>query len=54
MRAQQQIDLEFFFAADQKSHLVVGHDRHRNIGDGHPPDFDRVENSEVHADGLTE
>src|SRR5207245_8923173 len=35
MRAEEKIHLELFLAADQKSHLVVGHHRHRNVGDRH-------------------
>ena len=54
MRAEEKVDLEFFFAGDQKLHLVIGHDRHRHVGDRHPAQVELVQQSEMHRNGLAE
>ena len=54
MRAQEKVDREFLLAADEKLHLVVGHDRHRNVGDGHPAELHGIDDAEIDADRLAQ
>src|SRR5205823_4924635 len=47
IRAEEKVDLEFFFSGDDEAHLFVRHDRDRNILDDDVADRQALEQSEL-------
>ena len=54
VRAEEELDRELVLAGDDELHLVVRHDRHRHVLDGHLADLQRLDDSELDLNRLAE
>src|SRR5207253_4467874 len=54
VRAEEKVHVEFFFAGDDETHLLVRHDRDRNVLDHDVTDGETLEQPELDFDRFAE